>query len=98
MTNQGQVYLGSEKFVEGMQTLGEKKPSLAEIPRAQRRALPHRFKLKQLCLTLCLHRGSFGSPLSLSAQDTFQTPTLVLRSIGEISGLAPDPRPLLPDA
>jgi hypothetical protein len=36
---QGQVYLGSEKFVEGMQTLVDNKPSLAEIPRAQRRAL-----------------------------------------------------------
>jgi broad specificity phosphatase PhoE len=36
---QGQVYLGSEAFVAKMQKLVEKKPSLTEIPRAQRRAL-----------------------------------------------------------
>ena len=36
---QGQIYLGSEAFVEKMQALVDKKPSLAEIPRAQRRAL-----------------------------------------------------------
>jgi REP element-mobilizing transposase RayT len=36
---QGQIYLGSEAFVNKMQALVDKKPSLAEIPRAQRRAL-----------------------------------------------------------
>lgn len=36
---QGQVYLGSDAFVKKMQTLVDKKPSLTEIPRAQRRAL-----------------------------------------------------------
>ncbi|MEK6593579.1 MAG: transposase [Pseudomonadota bacterium] len=36
---QGQVYLGSEAFVGKMQSLVDKKPSLTEIPRAQRRAL-----------------------------------------------------------
>ena len=35
---QGQVYLGSEAFVRKMQVLVDKKPSLTEIPRAQRRA------------------------------------------------------------
>ena len=36
---QGQIYLGSEAFIEKMQKLVDKKPSLTEIPRAQRRAL-----------------------------------------------------------
>ncbi len=36
---QGQIYLGSERFVKKMQTLVDKKPALGEIPRAQRRAL-----------------------------------------------------------
>jgi putative transposase len=36
---QGQVYLGSESFVKKMQTLVGTKPSLTEIPRAQRRVL-----------------------------------------------------------
>lgn len=36
---QGQIYLGSEKFVQKMQALIEQKPSLEEIPRAQRRAI-----------------------------------------------------------
>ena len=36
---QGQIYLGSESFVQNMQVLIEKKPGLGEIPRAQRRAL-----------------------------------------------------------
>jgi len=36
---QGQIYLGSESFVQNMQALIEKKPALDEIPRAQRRAL-----------------------------------------------------------
>lgn len=36
---QGQIYLGSEGFVKKMQALVDKKPSLTEIPRAQRRAL-----------------------------------------------------------
>ena len=36
---QGQVYLGSEAFIGKMQVLVDKKPVLAEIPRAQRRAL-----------------------------------------------------------
>ena len=36
---QGQVYLGSEAFVKTMQALVDKKPTLTEVPRAQRRAL-----------------------------------------------------------
>jgi len=36
---QGQIYLGSEAFVAKMQALVDKKPTLTEIPRAQRRAL-----------------------------------------------------------
>ncbi|MHB1077562.1 REP-associated tyrosine transposase [Thiobacillus sp.] len=36
---QGQIYLGSEAFVKKMQTQIEKRPSLNEIPRAQRRRL-----------------------------------------------------------
>ncbi len=36
---QGQVYLGPEAFVKKMQALVDKKPSLTEVPRAQRRAL-----------------------------------------------------------
>lgn len=36
---QGQIYLGSEGFVKKMQEQIEKKPTLDEIPRAQRRAL-----------------------------------------------------------
>ena len=36
---QGQVYLGSDAFVKKMQSLMDKKPTLTEIPRAQRRAL-----------------------------------------------------------
>jgi REP-associated tyrosine transposase len=36
---QGQIYLGSEAFVKKMQALIEQKPSLEEIPRAQRRAI-----------------------------------------------------------
>jgi len=36
---QGQIYLGSEAFVKRMQALIEQKPSLEEIPRAQRRAI-----------------------------------------------------------
>ena len=36
---QGQVYLGSESFVKKMQALVDTKPSLTEIPRAQRRVL-----------------------------------------------------------
>lgn len=36
---QGQIYLGSEAFVEKMQALIEQKPGLTEIPRAQRRAI-----------------------------------------------------------
>lgn len=36
---QGQIYLGSEAFVQKMQSLIEQKPGLSEIPRAQRRAL-----------------------------------------------------------
>ncbi len=35
----GQIYLGSDAFVKKMQTLVDKKPILAEVPRAQRRAL-----------------------------------------------------------
>jgi hypothetical protein len=33
----GQIYLGSEAFVKKMQAQIEKRPSLNEIPRAQRR-------------------------------------------------------------
>ena len=33
---QGQVYLGSESFIKKMQALVDKKPTLTEIPRAQR--------------------------------------------------------------
>ena len=36
---QAQVYLGSEQFIQKMQTEVDKKPTLTEIPRAQRRAL-----------------------------------------------------------
>jgi REP element-mobilizing transposase RayT len=36
---QGQIYLGSETFVKNMQAQIEKKATLAEIPRAQRRAV-----------------------------------------------------------
>ena len=36
---QGQIYLGSQAFVEKMQALIDQKPTLTEIPRAQRRAL-----------------------------------------------------------
>jgi putative transposase len=36
---QGQIYLGPEAFVKKMQALVDKKPSLTEVPRAQRRAL-----------------------------------------------------------
>jgi REP element-mobilizing transposase RayT len=36
---QGQIYLGSEDFVKKMQSQIEKKPTLTEIPRAQRRAI-----------------------------------------------------------
>ena len=35
----GQIYLGSDAFVQKMQAQIEKKPGLGEIPRAQRRAL-----------------------------------------------------------
>ena len=35
---QGQIYLGPKAFIEKMQKLIDKKPSLTEIPRAQRRA------------------------------------------------------------
>lgn len=35
----GQIYLGSDAFVEKMQAQIEKRPALGEIPRAQRRAL-----------------------------------------------------------
>ena len=35
---QGQIYLGLRAFIEKMQKLVDKKPSLTEIPRAQRRA------------------------------------------------------------
>ena len=37
---QGQIYLGSEAFVKKMQSKIERAPTLGEIPRAQRRALP----------------------------------------------------------
>ena len=36
---QGQIFLGSEAFVKAMQAQMEKRPSLDEIPRAQRRGL-----------------------------------------------------------
>jgi putative transposase len=36
---QGQIYLGSENFVLKMQALIEQKPTLDEIPRAQRRII-----------------------------------------------------------
>jgi putative transposase len=36
---QGQIYLGSEAFVRKMQAMVDRKPSLTEIPRVQRRAL-----------------------------------------------------------
>ena len=36
---QGQIYLGSAAFITKMQALMDKKPSLTEKPRAQRRAL-----------------------------------------------------------
>ncbi|MHB1086005.1 MAG: REP-associated tyrosine transposase [Thiobacillus sp.] len=36
---QGQIYLGSERFVKKVQAQIEKRPALDEIPRAQRRAL-----------------------------------------------------------
>ena len=35
---QGQIYLGPKAFIEKMQKLVDKQPSLTEIPRAQRRA------------------------------------------------------------
>jgi putative transposase len=35
----GQIFLGSERFIEKMEIESAKKPSLAEIPRAQRRAM-----------------------------------------------------------
>lgn len=35
---QGQIYLGSEDFVKNMQRLVDKKPTLTEVPLAQRRA------------------------------------------------------------
>lgn len=35
---QGQIYMGSAEFVENMQRHIEKKPTLSQIPRAQRRA------------------------------------------------------------
>ena len=37
---QGQVYLGSESFIKKMQALVDKKPTLTEIPRAQRAGAP----------------------------------------------------------
>jgi putative transposase len=36
---QGQIYLGSDKFVSKMQALVDKKPTVTEVPLAQRRAL-----------------------------------------------------------
>ena len=36
---QGQIYLGSDAFVEKIQALIDQQPTLTEIPRAQRRAL-----------------------------------------------------------
>ena len=36
---QGQIYLGSQAFIGKMQRLVDKRPTLTEIPRAQRRAL-----------------------------------------------------------
>ena len=41
---QGQIYLGSEKFVAKMQKFIDKQPSLKEIPRAQRRLLTRTLK------------------------------------------------------
>ena len=41
---QGQIYLGTEKFVAKMQKLIDKQPSLKEIPRAQRRLLTRTLK------------------------------------------------------
>lgn len=41
---QGQIYLGSEAFVKKMQAHIEKRPSLNEIPRAQRRMLTQPLK------------------------------------------------------
>ena len=35
---QGQIYLGPTAFIDKMQALVDKQPSLTEIPRAQRRA------------------------------------------------------------
>jgi AraC-like DNA-binding protein len=35
----GQIYLGSDAFVEKIQALIDQQPTLTEIPRAQRRAL-----------------------------------------------------------
>ena len=35
----GQIYLGSDAFVQKMQTQIDKKPGLGEIPRTQRRAI-----------------------------------------------------------
>ena len=35
----GQIYLGSDRFVEKMQALVDQRPLLTEVPRAQRRAL-----------------------------------------------------------
>ena len=37
---QGQIFLGSEAFIRKMQAQIEDKPSLEEIPRTQRRAMP----------------------------------------------------------
>ena len=37
---QGQIFLGSEAFVRKMQAQIEEKPTLKEIPRTQRRAIP----------------------------------------------------------
>jgi len=36
---QGQIYLGSEVFIEKMQAMIDQRPALTEVPRAQRRAL-----------------------------------------------------------
>ena len=41
---QGQIYLGSEKFVEKMQMLIDQQPALKEIPRVQRRVLTQSMK------------------------------------------------------
>jgi hypothetical protein len=35
----GQIFLGSEKFIQKMEIESAKKPSLVEVPRAQRRAM-----------------------------------------------------------